>query len=72
MQSAYAGSIGAPKIPSVKWNDVGGLEDVKREILQTVTLPLKHPGLTAGGLGRSGIVLIACCPNCFIYLFCNV
>lgn len=54
MQSAYAGCIGAPKIPSVMWNDVGGLEDVKREILQTVTMPLKHPELTAGGLGRSG------------------
>ncbi|XP_034244996.1 peroxisome assembly factor 2 [Thrips palmi] len=57
MQSAYAGSIGAPKIPSVKWNDVGGLESVKKEILQTVTLPLKYPELTAGGLGRSGILL---------------
>lgn len=57
MQSAYAGSIGAPKIPSVKWNDVGGLESVKKEILQTVTLPLKYPKLTAGGLGRSGILL---------------
>lgn len=54
MQSAYAGSIGAPKIPSVKWNDVGGLESVKKEILQTVTLPLKYPELTAGGLGRTG------------------
>lgn len=54
MQSSYAGCIGAPKIPSVMWNDVGGLEDVKKEILQTVTMPLKHPELTAGGLGRSG------------------
>lgn len=57
MQTAYAGSIGAPKIPSVKWNDVGGLENVKKDILQTVTMPLKHPELTAGGLGRSGILL---------------
>ncbi|KAK3925435.1 Peroxisome assembly factor 2 [Frankliniella fusca] len=57
MQSAYAGSIGAPKIPSVKWSDVGGLETVKKDILQTVTMPLKHPELTSGGLGRSGILL---------------
>lgn len=57
MQSAYAGSIGAPKIPSVMWKDIGGLENVKKEILQTVTMPLKHPELTAGGLSRSGILL---------------
>ncbi len=30
-----ATDIGAPKIPSVKWEDVGGLEDVKRAVLDT-------------------------------------
>lgn len=30
-----ASDIGAPKIPSVKWEDVGGLENVKLGILDT-------------------------------------
>lgn len=53
-----ASDIGAPKIPDVKWDDVGGLEDVKLGILDTVELPLKHPELFAGGLRRrSGVLL---------------
>lgn len=32
-----ATDIGAPKIPNVQWNDVGGLEDVKLGILDTGT-----------------------------------
>ncbi|KAK2076807.1 hypothetical protein QBZ16_005033 [Prototheca wickerhamii] len=53
-----AADVGAPKIPSVKWEDVGGLEDVKRAILDTVDLPLRHPELFAGGLRRrSGVLL---------------
>ncbi|KAL4420721.1 hypothetical protein ABPG75_010377 [Micractinium tetrahymenae] len=53
-----ATDIGAPKIPSVRWEDVGGLQDIKRAILDTVELPLKHPELFAGGLRRrSGVLL---------------
>lgn len=53
-----ADDIGAPKIPNVKWDDVGGLEDVKLGILDTVELPLRHPELFAGGLRRrSGVLL---------------
>lgn len=32
-----ASDIGAPRIPNVKWDDVGGLEDVKLAILDTGT-----------------------------------
>ena len=42
------------KIPSVKWSDIGGLADVKSEILDTVQLPLQNPQLLAAGLRRSG------------------
>nr|WP_276626690.1 CDC48 family AAA ATPase [Archaeoglobus fulgidus] len=31
------------EIPKVTWNDVGGLEDVKREIIEAVEWPLKYP-----------------------------
>lgn len=41
-----------------RWEDIGGLEDVKRSILDTVELPLKHRHLFAGGLRRrSGVLL---------------
>ena len=51
-------ALGAPKVPNVKWEDVGGLEDVKATILDTVQLPLQHPELFASGLqARSGVLL---------------
>lgn len=56
LQAAQSDALGAPKIPSVKWEDVGGLADVKAEILDTVQLPLQHPELFAAGLRRSGTV----------------
>ncbi len=31
------------EVPNVKWDQIGGLEDVKREIKEAVELPLKHP-----------------------------
>lgn len=53
----YSDSIGAPRIPSVKWEDVGGLADVKSEIMDTIDMPLKFPSLFAGGVKkRSGIL----------------
>ena len=54
-RSSYSESIGAPKIPSVTWDDVGGLANVKTDILDTIQLPLEHPELFADGLKkRSG------------------
>lgn len=45
-------------MPDVKWEDVGGLENVKEAILETVELPLQHPHLFAAGLRRrSGVLL---------------
>ncbi len=55
---SFADSIGAPKIPNVSWDDVGGLASVKQDILDTVQLPLERPELFATGLKkRSGILL---------------
>ena len=45
-------------VPNVKWKDIGGLESVKREIMDTIELPLKMPHLFASGTKqRSGILL---------------
>ena len=55
---SYSESIGAPKIPNVTWDDVGGLVKVKTEILDTIQLPFEHPELFADGLKkRSGVLL---------------
>ncbi len=32
----------AVEVPNVSWDDVGGLEDVKRELYETVQYPLEH------------------------------
>jgi peroxin-6 len=56
-RSKYSDSIGAPKIPNVGWQDVGGLEGVKKEILDTIEMPLKYPQLFSEGVKkRSGIL----------------
>lgn len=53
-----ASALGTPKVPNVKWEDVGGLEDVKKSILDTVQLPLLHKDLFSSGLRkRSGVLL---------------
>ena len=45
-------------MPNVQWEDVGGLDDVKASILETVDLPLRHPHLFSQGLRRrSGVLL---------------
>jgi transitional endoplasmic reticulum ATPase len=59
------------EIPNVKWEDVGGLEDVKRELKEAVELPLKNPekftkmgirpvrGILLVGLPGTGKTLLA-------------
>jgi len=57
-RASFATSIGAPKIPSVAWSDVGGLASVKDAIMETIQLPLSRPELFATGMKkRSGILL---------------
>jgi len=33
------------EIPDVKWDEVGGLEDIKRVLIETIEWPFKHPDL---------------------------
>lgn len=32
-------------IPNVRWSDIGGLAHAKKEILNTIQLPLLHPDI---------------------------
>ncbi len=41
----------------MKWDDVGGLAEAKKEILDTIQLPLQYPDLFGLGLRRSGLLL---------------
>ena len=53
----FADAIGAPKIPNVTWDDVGGLTHVKDAVMETIQLPLERPELFAKGMKkRSGIL----------------
>lgn len=51
-RNQFSDSIGAPRIPNVKWADIGGLDVVKDEILDTIDMPLKHPELFNNGLKK--------------------
>ncbi|XP_037752228.1 peroxisome biogenesis factor 6 isoform X1 [Chelonia mydas] len=57
LHEAHSQAVGAPKIPTVTWQDIGGLQEVKKEILDTIQLPLEHPELLSVGLRRSGLLL---------------
>lgn len=50
-------NMNAPTIPEVRWEDVGGLQHIITELLDTIQLPLKFPSLIENGLKRSGILL---------------
>jgi peroxin-6 len=46
------------RIPNVQWEDIGGLEKVKKAIIETISLPLQNPFLFASGIKkRQGILL---------------
>ena len=54
--SASSGTMSSA--PNVKWSDVGGLENVKREVMESIELPLKFPELFKAGIKkRAGILL---------------
>ncbi|KAH6925499.1 hypothetical protein HPB50_006191 [Hyalomma asiaticum] len=57
LQASQAQAVGAPRIPRVHWEDVGGLAEAKRTLTDTLQLPLRHPQLLDAGLKRSGVLL---------------
>ncbi|VDP10588.1 unnamed protein product [Heligmosomoides polygyrus] len=50
--TSFAHAVGAPKIPSVSWDDVGGFEDTKQLITESIDSVLH-----GGAVRRSGIML---------------
>ena len=56
IRSIMSDAIGAPKIPKVKFQDIGGLQLQKQEILNLL-MPLLNPDLQQSGLSRSGILM---------------
>ncbi len=44
LQRTQAETLGVPKVPAVSWEDIGGLAEAKKDILDTIQLPLQHPG----------------------------
>jgi transitional endoplasmic reticulum ATPase len=55
----------AVEVPNVTWEDIGGLENVKRELQETVQFPIEYPHLfEAYGLSPSRGVLLYGPPGC--------
>jgi len=53
------------EIPEVTWDDIGGLEDIKRELVESVEWPLKHPKLfNKAGIRPVGGILLFGPPGC--------
>jgi ATP-dependent 26S proteasome regulatory subunit len=63
-QQQHGHNLTSTKLQPVKWDDVGGLEDAKREILETIELPLKHPELFKRGAKQRAGVLMYGPPGC--------
>jgi transitional endoplasmic reticulum ATPase len=53
------------EVPTVTWDDIGGLEDVKRELKETVQYPVEHPEMYQKfGMSPSKGVLFYGPPGC--------
>ncbi|XP_038206779.1 peroxisomal biogenesis factor 6 [Zerene cesonia] len=58
IRSLQSQHLDAPKIQKVYWEDIGGLEKLKKELLKTIEFPIKFPHLFKNSsLKRSGILL---------------
>ncbi|XP_014371926.2 peroxisome biogenesis protein 6 [Papilio machaon] len=58
IRSLQSQHLDAPRIPKVYWDDIGGLEKLKKELLKTIEFPIKFPHLFKNSsLKRSGILL---------------
>ena len=58
MQRHQGVTIGRPNVPNVKWEDIGGLESVKEQIMDTCWLPLAHKNMFPDGVVQSAGILL--------------
>jgi hypothetical protein len=65
MRKVFSEAIGAPKVPSISWKDVGGLEHLKKEILRSL-----KSNMFSSGLKRSGKDLRWCNQKNFNFFYC--
>ena len=57
IRDEYSLNIGVPMIPKVSWEDIGGVDQIRGDIMDTIDIPLRYPELfTAGMKKRSGIL----------------
>ena len=53
------------EVPNVAWDDIGGLEEVKRELIESVEWPLKHAEIFAtAGIKPPRGILLSGAPGC--------
>ncbi|KAG5481929.1 hypothetical protein LSCM1_05639 [Leishmania martiniquensis] len=57
-------SMVSTKLQPVRWSDVGGLEDAKRELREMIQLPIAHPELFKKGIKKRSGVLFYGPPGC--------
>jgi peroxin-6 len=53
----FADSIGGAKILTVRWEDVGGVTNVKDALVETIQLPLERPKFVTKGKKKCGGIL---------------
>ena len=49
------------EIPQVSWDDIGGLENVKQELQETVQYPVEHPNSSNTVCSHQLLVLVRSC-----------
>lgn len=57
-------SVVSTKLQPVRWSDVGGLEEAKKELQQAIQLPILHPELFSSGVKKRAGILFYGPPGC--------
>lgn len=62
--NSHGHNLVSTKLQPVRWSDVGGLEDAKKELREAIQLPLMHPEFYANGMKRRSGILFYGPPGC--------
>lgn len=58
LSASLPATVVPPKIPDVRWEDIGGLAHVRQEVMDVIELPLKHPEVFRAGVKRRAGILL--------------